>query len=183
MLKKTAGGFGALLAVLLGFAAYQPGTFEVERHITINAPPEKVMVLIDDFHNWRAWSPWESPDPAIQRSFIGAERGKGAAYAWSGSDKDGAGRVEITRSSSSSGIEMEVDFIAPSQSYNTAEFTFQPQGDSTRVVWSMRGPLAFSDKLKNVFFSVDRTLGKDFETGLSNMKAAAEKPGAAAPAA
>ncbi len=181
MLKKTAGGLGVLLAVLLGFTANQPGTFTVEREITIKAPPEKVMVLIDDFHNWRAWSPWETPEAAIQRSFIGADRGKGAAYAWSGSDKSGAGRIEITRSSALSGVAMEVDFIAPSPSYNTAEFTVQPQGESTRVVWTMRGPLAFSGKLKNVFFSLDGTLGKDFETGLSKMKAAAERPASVAP--
>ena len=183
MSKKTAGVFGALLAAFLGFTANQPGTFTVEREITIKAPPEKVMVLINDFHNWRAWSPWEARDPAIQRSFIGADHGKGAAYVWSGNDEARAGRIEITRSSALSGVAMEVDFLAPSQSYNTAEFTLQPQGDSTRVVWSMRGALAFSDKLKNVFFSVDSTLGKDFETGLSNMKAAAEKPAGVAPAA
>ncbi|MBC7956573.1 MAG: polyketide cyclase, partial [Cytophagales bacterium] len=51
----------------------------------------------------------------------------------------------------------------------------QPQGDSTQVTWVMHGPSPYISKLMGVFVSMDSMIGKDFEAGLANMKAAAEK--------
>ena len=39
----------------------------------------------------------------------------------------------------------------------------------------MSGPAPFISKLMGVFINMDTMIGKDFETGLANMKAAAEK--------
>ena len=39
----------------------------------------------------------------------------------------------------------------------------------------MSGPMPFMSKLITVFTSMDRMIGNDFEKGLANMKAAAEK--------
>jgi hypothetical protein len=57
----------------------------------------------------------------------------------------------------------------------TAEFTMSPQGDATIVAWAMRGPAPFIPKLMQVFMNLDRTIGKDFEVGLANLKGVAEK--------
>ena len=51
----------------------------------------------------------------------------------------------------------------------------QPHGGATNIVWAMTGPAPFMSKLMQVFMSMDAMIGKDFETGLANMKAAAEK--------
>jgi hypothetical protein len=48
-------------------------------------------------------------------------------------------------------------------------------GDSTNVTWAMQGPTPYFAKIIHVFFDMDRMVGKDFETGLANMKAIAEK--------
>ena len=40
----------------------------------------------------------------------------------------------------------------------------------------MHGPSPFISKLMQVFFSMDKMIGKDFEAGLANMKGLAEKP-------
>lgn len=39
----------------------------------------------------------------------------------------------------------------------------------------MQGPAPFTSKLMQVFVSMDSLIGKDFEAGLVNLKAAAEK--------
>jgi hypothetical protein len=39
----------------------------------------------------------------------------------------------------------------------------------------MRGPTPFISKLMQVFVSMDSMVGKDFEAGLANLKASAEK--------
>ena len=78
-----------LIAVILIYAATRPDTFRIERSTSINAPPEKIFPLINNFHQWEAWSPWEKIDPAIKRSYSGADSGKGAAYAWQGNKNIG----------------------------------------------------------------------------------------------
>ena len=57
-----------LIAAFLLFAASRPNGFRVERTTRIKAPPEKIFPLIDNFHDWVAWSPYEKIDPALQRS-------------------------------------------------------------------------------------------------------------------
>jgi hypothetical protein len=39
----------------------------------------------------------------------------------------------------------------------------------------MDGPSPYIAKLMGVFFNMDRMIGKDFETGLGNLKTVAEK--------
>ncbi|MFC5474902.1 SRPBCC family protein [Paraherbaspirillum soli] len=175
MLKTIALIVAVLLAILLGFAATRPDTFRVQRTTSIKAPPEKVFALINDFHQWGSWSPYDKLDPAMKRTFSGAANGKGAVYEWQGDNKVGAGRMEITESSPSSKLTIKLDFIKPFEGHNTAEFTLDAQGDSSNVTWAMYGPTPFIAKLMGLFFSMDSMIGKDFEAGLANLKVAAEK--------
>ncbi len=165
----------SLIAALLIFATTQPDTFRVQRTTSIKAPPEKIAPLIIDFHSWGSWSPWEKMDPAMKRTYSGAASGKGAAYAWEGNSKVGEGRMEITEASPPSKVTIRLDFIKPFEGHNIAEFTLEPKGDSTNVSWAMHGPTPYIAKIIGVFVSMDRMIGKDFETGLSNLKAVAEK--------
>ena len=51
--------------------------FEVARSTSIAAPAERIHGLIDDFHAWRSWSPWEDVDRALRREYSGPESGVG----------------------------------------------------------------------------------------------------------
>lgn len=175
MIKKILRVIGLLIAALLMFATTRPDSFHVERQTTIKAVPEKIFALINDFHLWQTWSPWEKMDPTMKRTFSGAASGKGTAYAWEGNDKVGAGSMEVTGSEPSSKVVIKLDFIKPFDGHNIAEFTLTPVGESTLVTWAMHGPSPFIAKVMGVFFSMDAMIGKDFEVGLANMKAAAEK--------
>src|SRR5256885_2328034 len=84
----------AIAAVLI-LAATKPDRFSIMREATIKAPPEKIFALINDFHQWIVWSPWERKDPALKRTYSGAESGKGAVYGWEGDKNVGTGRMEI----------------------------------------------------------------------------------------
>jgi uncharacterized protein YndB with AHSA1/START domain len=129
-----------LLAALLVFAATKPDTFRVQRATSIKAPPEKIFALINDFHSWGTWSPYEKIDPTMKRTHSGAANGKGAAYEWEGNSKVGKGRMEVTDTSPSSKITIKLDFVKPIEGHNTAEFTLEARGDSTNVTWVMHGP-------------------------------------------
>ncbi|MCR5884425.1 SRPBCC family protein [Rhizobacter sp. J219] len=175
MLKKILLGLVVIVAAVLLFALTKPDSFSVERSATIKAPPEKIYPLISDFHQWPQWSPWEKLDPNMKRSLSGAPQGVGAVYAWTGNDDVGEGRMEITGATPPTQVNIKLDFIKPFASQNTTVFTLTPQGDGTRVKWVMQGPAPYITKLMTVFVSMDKMVGSDFEKGLSNMKAAAER--------
>ena len=175
MLKTIALVIVALIAGVLIFAATKPDGFSVQRSATIKAPPEKIFAVLNDFHRWTEWSPWEKLDPAMKRTLGGAANGKGASYAWEGNSKAGAGRMEIIESVPASKVGIQLDFIKPFEGHNIAEFTLTPQGDATQVNWRMHGPAPFVSKLMQVFVSMDTMIGKDFEEGLANLKAVAER--------
>ncbi len=175
-MRKTIGIIVAvLIAAILIFATTKPDTFRVQRSASIQAPPQKVFALINDFNAWGAWSPWEKKDLAMKRTFGAVTVGKGAHYAWEGNQEVGQGRMEITESEPASKIALKLDFLKPFEAHNTVEFTLAAQGNTTNVTWAMHGPANFMSKLIQVFVSMDSMVGKDFESGLANLKAAAEK--------
>ena len=163
------------IAIVLILALTKPDTFRVQRATTIKAPADKIFPLINDFHQWVAWSPYEKKDPAMKRTYSGAESGKGAVYAWDGNNNVGSGRMEILDTSVPSKIVIKLDFFKPFEGHNTAEFTMLPQGDATNLVWLMHGPAPFMSKLMQVFMNVDNMVGKDFEVGLANLRKLTEK--------
>jgi uncharacterized protein YndB with AHSA1/START domain len=164
-----------LLAALLIYAATKPDSFRIERATTIKAPPEKIFPLINDFHQWEAWSPWEKIDPALKRTYAGADNGKGAVYEWNGNKDIGQGRMEITESTPASKVALRLDFVKPFEAHNTVEFTLVPQGGSTTVTQAMYGPSPYMSKLMTIFFSMEKMVGEKYEEGLANLKAIAEK--------
>jgi hypothetical protein len=164
-----------LIATVLIHAAAKPNNFRLQRPTSIKAAPEKIFPLIDDFHNWTVWSPWENIDPALKRSYSSPASGKGAVYAYEGNNKVGAGRMEIIESAPPSKVLIKLDFIKPFKANNMAEFTLQPAGDLTNVTWAMYGPSPYLVKLMTTFFSMEKMVGAQFEEGLAKLKAVAER--------
>jgi hypothetical protein len=173
MLKKIALVLAVLIVVILVLAATRPDRFHVERTATVNAPPEAIFPLINDFHEWGKWSPYEKLDPGMRRTYDGAASGTGAVYQWDGNSQAGKGRMEIARSNPNSLVSIKLDFDKPLESHNVAQFTLQPRGTSTEVTWSMDGPNLFVGKVMGLFIDMDNMIGRDFETGLANLGAAA----------
>jgi carbon monoxide dehydrogenase subunit G len=148
-------------------------TFRIERSTNISAPAEKIFPLIDDFHAWARWSPYEKLDPGMQKTYSGEARGVGAGYAWTGK-KAGAGTMTITQAAAPSRVVIALTFTKPMKAQNTAEFLLEPSGGGTRVVWSMTGQVTLMSRVFGFFVNMDKMIGKDFEAGLAAMKAIAE---------
>lgn len=164
----------AAIAVVLVLAMTKPATFSVVRSTTVNASAANLHAMINDFHAWGDWSPWEKLDPALNRTFSGAATGKGAIYEWTGNNKVGAGRMEILSEIPGAKVEIKLDFIRPFEGHNLTTFTITPGANGTAVRWEMTGPNAFIGKVMSVFMNMDDMIGKDFEKGLANIKQAAE---------
>jgi uncharacterized protein YndB with AHSA1/START domain len=164
---------GAVAVLIL--AMTKPDTLHVERSASIKAPPDKVFALISNLQDWTAWSPYEHKDPAMKRTHSGAASGKGAIYEWDGNNQVGRGRMEIVDATPPSRVVIKLDFKKPFEAHNTAEFTMQPTDGGTNVTWAMYGPNLFIGKVMSVFINMDNMIGKDFEAGLANLKAVAER--------
>jgi carbon monoxide dehydrogenase subunit G len=175
MLKKILVVIVAIIAIVLIWAAFRPNELLVQRTATINAPPEKIFPLLNDFHAWGSWSPWEKLDPAMKRTYSGPASGQGAVYAWEGNRDVGSGRMELVESTPPSKVGIKLDFLKPFEAHNHTEFTLAPNGNATNVTWTMRGPSPYMTKLMGIFFNMDKMVGSDFERGLANLKAVAEK--------
>lgn len=169
----------AILAVVIAIALYaatKPDIFRVARSTTIQAPPDP---MISDLRNFPSWSPYETKDPAMRRTYSGPETGKGAVYEWDGDKNVGKGSLEIADLSPPSKVTLNLNFVRPFEAHNIVEFTLVPHGAETDVTWSMQGPTPFLAKILHVFVDMDHMVGQDFETGLAKLKALAEKPAGA----
>ena len=147
--------------------------FEFTRSTIVAAAPAVVHALIDDFHRWETWSPWEDVDPTLRRAYSGSDSGVGARYEWRGNRQAGEGSMEITRSSAER-IGVDLHFTKPFKADHEIEFVLTPAAGGTKVDWVMRGN---NTGLGAVFAKVmptEKLVGKDFEKGLARLKRAAE---------
>jgi uncharacterized protein YndB with AHSA1/START domain len=176
MLKKILIGLALIIIVFLIVVALQPADFRITRAATIAAPPADVFPHVNDFHKWRAWSPWEKRDPDMERTYDGPSAGEGSKYTWAGNSEVGEGRMTITESRPGELIRIKLEFLKPMSATNTTAFTFKPEGDGTVVTWDMSGKNNFMGKAFSLFVNMDKMVGDDFETGLANLKSVAESP-------
>jgi Polyketide cyclase / dehydrase and lipid transport len=174
MLKWILAAVAAVVGVFLIVVALQPSDFRIERSATMRAPAPAAFAQVNDFQNWRAWSPWEKIDPALKRNYEGPKAGAGAVYAWQGNKDVGEGRMTITESRPAELVRIRLEFFKPFAATNTAEFSFKPSGDSTAVTWTMTGQNNFLSKAICLFVNMDSMVGGMFEQGLAQMKTVVE---------
>jgi hypothetical protein len=170
------GAIGALAVVGLGAAVSRvPDTLHVERSAVIKASPDVVYPLVADLRTFTAWSPWTDLDPDQTVTFSPSTSGVGAWYTWSGDDKVGSGRMEILTENAPTGLTQRLEFIEPFQSVATVTWTLTPHAGGTQVTWSMDSAQGVVSKLMCVFVDMDAMLGADFERGLTQLQAHAQR--------
>jgi hypothetical protein len=174
MLKKLLLGVAVLVVALCGVIALRPSTYTVQRTATLKASPDIAFALVNDFHHWGEWSPWDKLDPNQKRTFEGAPTGTGAIYGWSGNDQVGEGRMTIEESKANELVRIKLEFLRPWASTNSTTFTFSPAAEGVSVTWKMEGHNDFMGKAFSLVMDMDAMLGKDFDNGLASMGKAAE---------
>jgi uncharacterized protein YndB with AHSA1/START domain len=168
MLLKLFLVVAALFAVLAVVVAFRPAEFRVSRSAVIAAPPDVVFAQVNDLHQYARWNPWRKLDPEMQTTFEGPAAGPGAVLAWTGK-ASGAGRMTITDSRPAERVVARLDFLKPFPSVCTTEFTFAPEGQGTRVTWTMSGRQSFVPRAIGLFMNMDRMLGDQFTAGLGEL--------------
>jgi len=163
----------AIVAVL-SIAATRPATYHVERSLSMTAPPGAVFAVLDDMHRFHEWSPWQKLDPAMKITYSGPPTGAGASYRWVGNKDVGEGRMTILTSTPPASLTQKLEFVKPFESTCAVRFTVAPDGEGSRVTWAIDGDNNYMSKVMCMFVSMDAMMGKDFESGLANLKQVAE---------
>jgi hypothetical protein len=168
------GVLGGAVIVILALASAKPDAMHVEKGVTTSAPPATVLAILNDLHRFPEWSPWQKLDPNMKTTYGGPATGVGSSYAWEGNDKAGKGQMTITQSGPE-GITMALEFKEPFPSTADIKLGVAPEGAGSKVTWGFDSPNSFGTKIFTVFANMEEMLGKDFDEGLSNLKALAEK--------
>ncbi len=169
-------------AVVMGLAMQKPDEMRIERKGTTAASPATVYAIVNDFHRFPEWSPWEKLDPNMKSDYSGPATGVGSSYHWAGNDKAGEGRMTIVEAVPDSRVDMRLEFIKPFADTCTTVFALAPNGTGTEVTWTMLGRYNMVSKVMCVFMDMDKMVGGQFEEGLASLARVAEATPPAAPA-
>jgi uncharacterized protein YndB with AHSA1/START domain len=174
-LKRLAVGLVLLIGAFLVVVWFQPDDYRLTRQTVIAAPAAAVFAQVNDLKKWDDWSPWAKLDPNAKVTFSGPQSGPGATFMWDGNDKVGAGTMTITESRPNQRVATRTDFTRPFAGTSNADFVFSEQGGQTNVIWTMAGQQTFIGKAICLFTPMETMLGPEFEKGLAQLKAVAER--------
>jgi uncharacterized protein YndB with AHSA1/START domain len=164
---------GLGLVLWLGGMLLSP-KFTVSRSVAVQVAPDKVYALVADPKEWKRWTVWNQRDPAMQITYFGAASGATAGWAWQ-SKTEGDGKMTFT--AAEPGKRLAYDLFFPDfGTTSSGELVFAAQGAGTQVTWRMDGDMGANPLFHWMALFGDRMVGKDFEAGLTNLKAVAEKP-------
>lgn len=173
-LKRLLGGLLLVVLLLVGVGFLLPSTFGIRRSTVVNAPADKVYALVANPRHWNRWAVWNLRDPAMKIDYSGPEAGTGAVWAWQ-SKSQGDGRMTFT--AGEPGKRLAYDLYFPDfGSTSTGELRFTAEGSATRVTWVMNGDFGANPLYRWFGLFSERMMGPDFDGGLANLKALAEKP-------
>ena len=165
--------YGLLAVVLLIVLLTQiaPKNYHVNRSIVVNRPIAEVFNYLKFIKNQDEWSPWKKKDPNMKQEHIGTDGDVGFIAKWEGNKDVGTGEQEIKRIVENETIESELRFFKPWKSQSDAYINVETLSDTeTKVTWGFSGINKPPSNIFFLFFNIDKTVGKDFEEGLSDLK-------------
>ena len=163
---------GGLLAVFFVGAVFIDPAYKVERTAVIEAPAPRVYALVADPKAWKGWAVWDLREPDMKVVYSGRPSGPGAKWAWE--SKQGNGSMEFTGGEPGKSLRYLLTFVDMGMS-STGSFTFTPGGNGTRISWTNEGNVGNNPMMRWFVPFMDAMMGPDFEGGLKNLKALAEK--------
>ncbi len=177
IIKKILLIIGIIAVILLITALFVRKEYGVERQITINKPVAEVFDYVKFLKNQEIYSVWYSIDPGMKTYYIGNDGTPGFIVGWDSDNEDvGAGEQEIRNIKFGERIDYELRFIRPFKSTAHTYIVTQPDGDNKTIVkWGFNGRMNYPVNLMLLFMNFEEMIGKDFETGLLNLKIIIEK--------
>lgn len=134
----------------------------ISRSININAPKEKIIGVVSDFHQWQPWSPWLIMEEGVKVTVDPEKK----YYKWEG-NRVGSGEMQITNETDAR-VDYDLTFLTPFKSHAKIAFEVQDTGEVSKVTWHMDSSLPFfmfwMKKMMTAF------LESDYDRGLLMLK-------------
>jgi len=176
IVKRILLGIAALIALFLVVALFVKKDFAVEREVVINKPKTEVFDYLKSLKNQNNWSTWVMMDPNIKMSYRGNDSTPGFVSAWDGNSEVGKGETTIKSIIEGERIDMEIHFIEPFESYSPAYLHTEAIGDTqTKVKWGMSGTMVYPMNAMQLFMSMDKAIGTEYQKSLLNLKGKLEQ--------
>jgi uncharacterized protein YndB with AHSA1/START domain len=165
-----------LIVLLLLVSAFVNKDMNVTKEVIINKSRQEVFAYVKLLKNQDNYSKWGSMDPNMKKSYSGTDGTIGFVSAWDGNKDVGAGEQEIIKIDEGNRIDYALRFTKPFKSKADCFITFADAGENqTKVQWGFKSKMTYPMNIILLFMSADEMVGKDFETGLSNLKKVMEK--------
>jgi uncharacterized membrane protein len=176
-LKNSLIGISGLLTTALATALFLKKKYHVEREVTINKPKSEVFNYLKYLKNQDNFSVWAKMDPNMKSEYKGTDGTVGFISAWESDNKNvGKGEQEIKNIIDGERIDYELRFLKPWKAINPAYITTEEVSiNKTKIKWGIHGKMDFPMNLMLLFMNMEKMIGKDFQTGLDNLKNVLEK--------
>ncbi len=166
--------FYLIIGLITFFAflhAWAKKEYDVSRTAVVNKPREEVYNFVRQLKKQPLWNPWFSRDPDATMKYKGEDGKLGASFYWQGNGKAGEGIQRITKAKQGRIFETKILFIKPVK-VNALTYVGvkELEPEKSKIVWGVRGHLAFPLTIISLFYSPEKALGKNFDKGLKNLK-------------
>jgi hypothetical protein len=161
-----------VVVAAIGFIFF-PSHIHVERSATINQKQDVVFKYVNNLSNWNSWSPWYMLDTAARYSSEGPAEGVGSILKWESEVRNvGKGSMKIIDSKPDSLIREELSFMEGGVA--TSYYRFTSDDGGTKVTWGFDTEAGANPLGRIIGGFMDGMIGKDFEQGLTRLKAITE---------
>lgn len=153
------------------YVATKDGKFTTESSRLINAPAPMLFREVADLSNWRSWNAWTEKEGMLMDVSDGASA-QNASLSWQ-ADNIRDGRIENTSVIPFNRIEQQLVMqTIIGEAEGRILWSFEPEGDQTRVSWKLEGEQSFKDKLAFTMQDDDLTevFHPIFEQSLENLE-------------
>lgn len=166
--------FYIVIAIITFFAflhAWAKKSYDVNRTVFINKKKEEVYNYIRQLKNQPKWMPWFTKDPEAILKTKGEDGKIGAAFYWNGNNWVGEGTQKITKIKHNKVFETKILYIKPIKLTALTYIAVKEiEPDRTKMIWGVRGYLAFPLTIISLFYSPEKMLGIKLEEGLKDLK-------------
>jgi len=159
----------ALLVLAILAMVIAPAQLKLEESETMEAPPNMIYNMVNDFKTWESWSPWQKMDPNAVNTYSEKTSGVGATWSWKGDPKSvGEGTQKIVESIKGEKIRTSLEF-GGFDGLAYSDWNFANDGDKTKVTWTFEGAQT-PFYLRPFNLLMKGSLKKTYKEGLANLE-------------
>ncbi len=168
---------GVIIALVFIIPIFTKKEYDIVRDVTINKPSQQVFDYIKHLKNQDNYSKWVMMDPNAKKGYTGTDGTVGSKMSWDSQNKNvGAGEQEITKLTDGKQMDLAIHFIRPFEGRATAYMSTEAKNaNETKVSWAFHSKMAYPMNIMLLFMNMDKMVGDDIATGLSNLKTVMEK--------